>query len=227
MIRLYIWILLFSPGFTAFAQQSWTIPIHVTFQGEALVLGKGYAITGIEDSVYVDKFQLYIGQGTVLQAGKIVGAAKSPYVLLTYPDSSGFSFELTEGVTPDRLSLGIGVDSATHAAGAMEGALDPMHGMYWTWQSGYINMKLEGHSAACPTRKGKFQFHLGGYQAPNNTFQQVSFPLRGQQPAFIEIPLDAFFQHISLTEKHSIMSPQAEAVHLSQVLADLIISHQP
>ena len=39
----------------------------------------------------------------------------------------------------------IGTDSLTNISGALEGDLDPIKGMYWAWNSGYINFKLEGN----------------------------------------------------------------------------------
>ena len=40
--------------------------------------------------------------------------------------------------------LYLGVDSVLNYNGVHEGALDPINGMYWTWQTGYIHCKLEG-----------------------------------------------------------------------------------
>ncbi|GAB3498513.1 hypothetical protein GCM10027341_20260 [Spirosoma knui] len=72
----------------------------------------------------------------------------------------------------NELSFLIGVDSLKSVGGAGErtGVLDPTSygddGMYWSWNSGYIFMKLEGTSSAIPTTLDpdrKFQIHVGGY----------------------------------------------------------------
>jgi hypothetical protein len=63
----------------------------------------------------------------------------------------------------------LGVDAAQVDQGAQTGALDPAHGMFWSWNSGYIFLMLEGESPVS-TETGKvFQYHVGGYKEdPNN-----------------------------------------------------------
>lgn len=99
------------------------------------------------------------------------------------------------------LKLGIGIDSTTNSLGAMAGDLDPVSGMYWTWQSGYINVKLEG------TRKvgeaiEKFEFHLGGYAAPYNSYRMVQLPYG----TAITVQLDRLMKQLNGSQNH-IMSP--------------------
>jgi hypothetical protein len=61
----------------------------------------------------------------------------------------------------------IGVDSTRNVSGAQTGALDPSHGMFWNWNSGYIFIKAEGVSPDSPN--GGFTYHLGGFRESNNT----------------------------------------------------------
>lgn len=60
----------------------------------------------------------------------------------------------------------IGVDSARNTSGAQTGALDPTTGMFWTWNSGYIFVMMEGLAASSPS--GDLTFHIGGYKGANN-----------------------------------------------------------
>lgn len=61
----------------------------------------------------------------------------------------------------------VGVDSLRSASDLSRrtGVLDPAylsgHGMYWTWNSGYIFLKLEGKSPASADRN--FFYHIGGF----------------------------------------------------------------
>jgi hypothetical protein len=57
----------------------------------------------------------------------------------------------------------IGVDSTRNVSGAQVGALDPAHGMFWTWNSGYIMAKIEGHSPSSTASFGLLIFHVAGY----------------------------------------------------------------
>lgn len=42
----------------------------------------------------------------------------------------------------------------------MDGDLDPLNGMYWAWNSGYINMKIEGITPKCQDATIYFNFIL-------------------------------------------------------------------
>ncbi len=58
----------------------------------------------------------------------------------------------------------IGVDSLSNFSGLQGGALNPSNGMFWSWSTGYIFIRVEGTSPQSST--GMFMYHLGGYEAP-------------------------------------------------------------
>ena len=43
-----------------------------------------------------------------------------------------------------KVNYTIGVDAARNTEGAQDGALDLVNGMFWSWNTGYIFMKMEG-----------------------------------------------------------------------------------
>jgi hypothetical protein len=59
------------------------------------------------------------------------------------------SLELQDVVIPDghytSLEFNLGVDSLHNHSGDQAGDLDPMYGMIWTWNTGYIFFKHEGY----------------------------------------------------------------------------------
>lgn len=67
----------------------------------------------------------------------------------------------------------IGVDSLHNCSGAQSGALDPIKGMFWTWNSGYIFLKMEGKSVASKSPGGTIEYHIGGYMSPNNCIRKI------------------------------------------------------
>lgn len=71
----------------------------------------------------------------------------------------------------------IGVDSLRNFAGAQIGALDPAKGMYWSWNTGYIFVMLEGSSSKSTAKDNMLMFHVGGAKAPNNTVRKITLPL--------------------------------------------------
>ena len=40
------------------------------------------------------------------------------------------------------INIKLGIDSLESYSPNFDGDLDPIHGMYWTWQSGFINFKI-------------------------------------------------------------------------------------
>lgn len=69
----------------------------------------------------------------------------------------------------------LGVDSLKNVSGAQTGALDPIHGMFWTWKTGYIMAKIEGTSPDVPNNK--LSFHLGGFSGPYSVLNDVYLDL--------------------------------------------------
>lgn len=89
------------------------------------------------------------------------------------------------------VSFVLGVDSlrSTMDVSKRTGALDPgdsqmgANGMYWSWNSGYIFMKLEGTSPSAPvdaTGKNNFRYHIGffgGYDTKTrNNLKTITIP---------------------------------------------------
>lgn len=122
-------------------------------------------------------------------------------------------------VVYDTIKFHLGIDSLTNVSGAVGGDLDPTKGMYWSWQSGYINFKLEGNSPLCNTRNHEFQFHLGGYSAPFASMQTVYLPLTAKQKANILFDVQKLLSAIDLSVQQSIMIPGGDAVALSRLVA--------
>ena len=75
------------------------------------------------------------------------------------------------------ISFIVGVDSLHNCSGAQSGALDPVNGMFWTWNTGYIFLKLEGHANTSTSPGHIFEYHIGGYAAPNNCIRKVTLSL--------------------------------------------------
>ena len=81
------------------------------------------------------------------------------------------------------ISFTLGVDSLHNCSGAQEGALDPMYGMFWAWNSGYIFLKLEGKSPSSNSPGKIYEFHIGGFKEPTNCIRTIK--LNFAQPVTI------------------------------------------
>ena len=145
------------------------IIIEPVFNGLPLVLKDKYFVTSAGDTVIIDAFKFYLTNLKFSGDGFVQEISQSH--LFDASDTTTATI-FTEGY-PDRqyreLDFTVGVDSILNTSGANDGDLDPIKGMYWTWNSGYIMAKLEGRANACITRNHEFEYHIGGYMPPYNT----------------------------------------------------------
>ena len=147
----------------------------------------------------------------------VQGKAAQTYLLdLSKPESLLQSVKYPRG---SRLYFGI--DSQTQVLATRPGAFDPIHGMYWTWQSGYIQWKLEGVMKT-DTAEIPIQLHLGGFQ---NNLQtgQILPPLPNMDKpdcALLMIwLLDEVLQSIT-PQTARVMSPSRMAQEYAERVAD-------
>lgn len=180
------------------------------------------------DSLYIEGFKFYTSNYSVKVKGKWK-ALKSTYFLFNAEDSlSGkIDLKLPASGEIDSIRFLIGVDSLACVSGAMSGALDPIHGMFWTWNTGYINAKLEGHSNSCKTVHHAFEFHVGGYMQPYNTLREVKLAVTSRSKTSIKVQADKFMngkETISLRKLNSVVTPGKEAVMISHNYADMFVN---
>ena len=71
----------------------------------------------------------------------------------------------------------LGVDSTRNVSGVQSGALDPLNGMFWTWNSGYIMAKLEGRSNVSTAPANSMSYHIGGFRTGENAARTITFNL--------------------------------------------------
>jgi hypothetical protein len=139
-----------------------------------LQLDSVYYKNELGQSFTVSKFRYYISN---IRLKKTIGPTISlpGYFLVDEADPESKSITLNnvpEGLYSS-VSFIIGVDSLHNCTGAQTGALDPVNGMFWTWSTGYIFLKMEGHADASASPGHIFEYHIGGYAAPNNCIRRV------------------------------------------------------
>ncbi len=102
----------------------------------------------------IDALKFYISNIQFFKSGRVVFKENNSFHLIDAAQSYSETLSVadSEDIRFDEVRFSIGIDSATNTAGVLGGDLDPTKGMYWTWQSGYINFKLEGTSTICNTK---------------------------------------------------------------------------
>ena len=129
------------------------------------------------------------------------------------------SLPMPEAIDFDALQFDLGIDSMLNVSGAKGGDLDPTNGMYWTWQNGYINFKLEGKSEYSPARNNEFQFHLGGYQSPFNNLKKISQSVSNTDTLIFILDVENILNEIDLSKMNHVMSPGENALLLSSIVS--------
>jgi hypothetical protein len=182
----------------------------------------GDSITIAANTVILEKIKFYLSNIQFNLKNKLVFNEPSSYHLLSLLETkkNSISLDVPNNLIYDEIVFNLGIDSTTNSSGVIGGDLDPTNGMYWTWQSGYINMKMEGYCATCTTRNHFFEFHLGGYQFPFAAVQTVKIKVAKGNLFNIGFDLEKFFGQTDLVKKCAIMSPGNETVQLSQQAAN-------
>lgn len=182
----------------------------------------------IQDSVRFENtvLKFYVGNFRFFQGDKLLLADKG-YYLIDKDDTASqlITFASNTGTPCDRIEFDLGIDSLTQTSGALEGALDPTHGMYWTWQSGYINFKIEGTIHHSLQKPQTVEWHIGGYRFPFDTKQLIQLSYTPTlvfevciDPATMAMDTDPTF--------YQVMSPGAQAQRLALAFANCFIPCQ-
>jgi hypothetical protein len=98
-----------------------------------------------------------------------------------------------------------GLDSSYQVSEIVDGPLNPMNGMYWAWNSGYIQFKCTGSATALPLADQTFEYHLGGYRQPFETLLPIQLAINGNK---LILDIKPFFeQTVDFTSVQRVMIP--------------------
>ena len=145
------------------------------------------------------------------------------YHLVDLNDSESLVLQ-TETQNFDKIQFNLGIDKQTNLDGVRGGDLDPLKGMYWTWNTGYINIKLEGIIYSKVDSVNVFKYHIGGFEPPMDTTQKVTLTKLNNQPIIIE--MNKFLSLIDFTEDLMVLSPGATSVELSSNFKRVFVSDE-
>lgn len=210
-------------GTAMFSQKNKTISLDINsvFCSQILVLDSTYNLQ-MNHTIRFEALKFYLTNITLYKNNKLVWKEKQSYHLYDQAEikTHSISILIPSNIIYDKVNFDVGIDSITNVSGALGGDLDPTKGMYWTWQSGYINFKLEGTTSLSTNQKKEFQLHLGGYQKPFCALQRISLNSKNQENISIEFDVKSFIEGINWQTHHHIMSPSNEAVKLSNSMTE-------
>jgi hypothetical protein len=194
------------------------IPIHAKYKDSPLILNDTiYAIKNTHQ-IKFENLKFYLSNITLFSNSIAVWKEEDSFHLIDFDetDSNVLCLSIADDIDFNEIQFSLGIDSIANVSGALGGDLDPTKGMYWTWQNGYINFKLEGTSDLCNNPKNEFQYHLGGYLSPFKNIQTVKLSVANPTRFAISFDLEQFVKQLDLENLNHIMSPNAASVALSQ-----------
>lgn len=150
------------------------LELEPTVGAAPLVPGPTAYSNGNGEQFTISTFKYYLSSVQLQRADGTHYAVPDGYFLVdaAQPASQHVALHGIPAGTYTGLSFVVGVDSARNVAGAQTGALDPVNGMFWDWNSGYIFVRLEGTAAASAT--GRYKYAIMGFQRPFNTLRTIS-----------------------------------------------------
>ncbi|MBC7892263.1 MAG: hypothetical protein H7Y12_08630 [Sphingobacteriaceae bacterium] len=179
-------------AFSATDKNSVTLEFDNRVGGQNLILGQSIAKNTSGEDFTVTKLNYFISNVALTKDDGTVVKFPDSYFLIREADPQSLLAKLPDVPAGNykEVSFVVGVDSARSVANvaARTGVLDVASygddGMYWSWNSGYIFMKLEGTSPVVPLRASGqrlFEIHVGGFggysgPAPNN-LRRVTLPV--------------------------------------------------
>lgn len=143
----------------------------------ALVFGAKY-VNAMGDTFQVSKFNYYISHIVVTKTDNSTFAEPNSFHLVRHssPATSVITLANVPAGSYKSVSFLIGVDSTNNVSGPQAADLDPViaSDMFWTWNSGYIFVKLEGTSPKSADPGKNLTFHIGGGGGANKAQRNVS-----------------------------------------------------
>ena len=132
------------------------------------------------ESFTLHKLKYYISNIKLETADKKIIHEKNSYHLVDEEDATSKSFSIFMPSNQyTSLSFLIGVDSLRNVSGAQTDALDPLNGMFWTWNSGYIMFKMEAYSPRSAVVTNRIEYHIGGFSGAFNVLRNVQLNFSG------------------------------------------------
>lgn len=190
----------------------------------------------MNETFTVTMFKYYISNVILHSANGDYNVPES-YYLINEEDINQRSAVLSDipGGEYTGVSFTVGVDSTRNVSGAQTGALDPTNGMFWSWNTGYIFLKLEGKTPLMTDTV--FQFHIGGFKESlsqnanrviNLSFGPDKLIVDGSREAEIHVMSDILEifktpEDITFNTVRFVMMPGNSAMTIANNYADMFV----
>ncbi|RQO29803.1 hypothetical protein DBR32_14560 [Taibaiella sp. KBW10] len=156
-----------------------TVQIANKAGSQTLVLNTGTYLNQNGDTFSVNMYKYYISNIELIREDGSSYKEDYSYHLVDEAQTASKSFQLKAipAGTYTKMKVVLGVDSTHNVSGAQTGDLDPILGMFWEWNTGYIMAKIEGRSPQSGNTQKIISFHLGGFSGQYSSVKTVMYNL--------------------------------------------------
>lgn len=152
------------------------------YVGDSLLkLDSNVYVNNLNQDFSVSLLKYYVSNVSLININSEVIKLPNTFFLISADDKSTSNIIINDipyGVYKE-ISFILGVDSLHNCNGIQSGSLDPINGMFWEWNTGYIFLKLEGNSSHSKATANTLEYHIGGYMEPNNFIRNISLSVDG------------------------------------------------
>jgi hypothetical protein len=186
---------------SSFGQKKIVVRFENIANGKKIVLNDSLYENNFGEKYRVSKLKYYVSNICLLTKGALE-VDKTVYLIDAAKENSIIK---KDGRKIVGISFLVGIDSALNCSGAQRGALDPLNDMFWTWNNGYVNFKLEGKSTSSSADNNRIEQHIGGYKGEYKTMRKVFLPINGKyflknNKITIQMNLDEYWNGIKIVE---------------------------
>ena len=152
-----------------------------SFGKDVFALDKPYS-TLLGDTIAFSKLKYYLTNIKLIDELGEQWAEKESYRLINFENGGENNHIITLKIDSipikkyQTLAFGLGIDSTRNGSGRQINDLDPLKGMFWTWEDGYVFWKAEGYFYPDKQNKTSFVVHVGkneNYQTKNITLKKM------------------------------------------------------
>jgi len=170
-------IFLLVAGFTRSKSAVTTLRFKNMVGNKEMVLFDEMYTNSFGEPFFISKFRYYISHISFLDVNNKETSMPGNYYLVNEADSLSKIIQLPASSAIKSISFFVGVDSARNIGGVQTGSLDPMNGMFWTWNSGYVFAKLEGQSDSSHAPAHGLTWDVGGFRQRENALRKITLTL--------------------------------------------------
>lgn len=183
ILMIFLWTLRISPVWAGGVERDTSQPAKLSLvfvnqiQGQRVLLRDPTYVNPFGEQYTINKLRYYVSHISLSSASDNYTFTQTYLINQAKEDSRRIQLELPAG-TYNGIHFLLGVDSLHNVSGAQTGALDPTKDMFWTWNTGYVMLKMEGQSPASPLVNHKYEFHTGGFSGPWSVLQHINLDFK-------------------------------------------------